>query len=264
MWDLPRPGLEPVSPALAGRFSTTAPPGKPERIFIALYPVLHMNVYLTWILDSHPQYPVCTIVITYEITVILCSPTTLAQSLGVHSLLPELSSLVSLISVSFPSNPSSTQASDWFFKNISDHVILLLKNLHCVLFLYPEAFKVDSKLFLYSSHTSLLYETFALVTLNDFPNTPSSFMPPCLECRHLFFISRNASWSQYYTSVKLSPIFPHRLSICIWMELHSTLITLYYNYLCFVFSTRLWALWPFGIPNIEHDLILNSCSVNIC
>ena len=25
MWDLPRPGLEPISPALAGRFSTTAP-----------------------------------------------------------------------------------------------------------------------------------------------------------------------------------------------------------------------------------------------
>ena len=29
MWDLPRPGLEPVSPALEGRFSTTVPPGKP-------------------------------------------------------------------------------------------------------------------------------------------------------------------------------------------------------------------------------------------
>ena len=29
MWDLPRPGLEPVFPALAGRFLTTAPPGKP-------------------------------------------------------------------------------------------------------------------------------------------------------------------------------------------------------------------------------------------
>ena len=28
MWDLPRPGLEPVSPALAGRLSTTVPPGK--------------------------------------------------------------------------------------------------------------------------------------------------------------------------------------------------------------------------------------------
>ena len=30
MWDLPRPGLEPASPALAGRLPTTAPPGKPH------------------------------------------------------------------------------------------------------------------------------------------------------------------------------------------------------------------------------------------
>ena len=28
MWDLPRPGMEPVSPALAGGFLTTVPPGK--------------------------------------------------------------------------------------------------------------------------------------------------------------------------------------------------------------------------------------------
>ena len=34
MWDLPRPGLEPVSPALAGRFSTTVPPGKPPNLFL--------------------------------------------------------------------------------------------------------------------------------------------------------------------------------------------------------------------------------------
>ena len=34
MWDPPRPGLEPVSPALAGRFSTTAPPGKPSASFL--------------------------------------------------------------------------------------------------------------------------------------------------------------------------------------------------------------------------------------
>ena len=33
MCDLPRPGLEPVSPALAGGFSTTAPPGKPSFLF---------------------------------------------------------------------------------------------------------------------------------------------------------------------------------------------------------------------------------------
>ena len=30
MWDLPGPGLQPVSPALAGGFLTTAPPGKSQ------------------------------------------------------------------------------------------------------------------------------------------------------------------------------------------------------------------------------------------
>ena len=34
MWDLPRPGLEPVSPALAGGFLTTEPPGKPQQIYL--------------------------------------------------------------------------------------------------------------------------------------------------------------------------------------------------------------------------------------
>ena len=33
MWDLPGPGLKPVSPALAGGFLTTAPPGKPDMFF---------------------------------------------------------------------------------------------------------------------------------------------------------------------------------------------------------------------------------------
>ena len=45
MWDPPRPGLEPVSPALAGRFSTTAPPGKP------LVPII-----LTWLFHFHYLY----------------------------------------------------------------------------------------------------------------------------------------------------------------------------------------------------------------
>ena len=40
MWDLPRPGLEPVSPALAGRLSTTAPPGKPP-----------VHIFLSFILE---------------------------------------------------------------------------------------------------------------------------------------------------------------------------------------------------------------------
>ena len=36
MWDPPRPGLEPVCPALAGRLSTTAPPGKPPLFLILI------------------------------------------------------------------------------------------------------------------------------------------------------------------------------------------------------------------------------------
>ena len=48
MWDLPRPGLEPVSPALAGRFSTTAPPGKPPRyILLATFKDIIQYLLLT-------------------------------------------------------------------------------------------------------------------------------------------------------------------------------------------------------------------------
>ena len=35
MWDPPRPGLEPASPALAGKLSTTAPPGKPSSVLLS-------------------------------------------------------------------------------------------------------------------------------------------------------------------------------------------------------------------------------------
>ena len=40
MWDLPRPGIEPVSPALADGFFTTEPPGKPKR---ELFESFHME-----------------------------------------------------------------------------------------------------------------------------------------------------------------------------------------------------------------------------
>ena len=33
MWDFPGPGIEPMAPALAGRFSTTGPPGKSSKAF---------------------------------------------------------------------------------------------------------------------------------------------------------------------------------------------------------------------------------------
>ena len=44
MWDLPRPGLEPVSPALTGRFSTTAPPGKPLMQYLS-------DIYVVYFID---------------------------------------------------------------------------------------------------------------------------------------------------------------------------------------------------------------------
>ena len=46
MWDLPRPGLEPVSPALAGRFSTTVPPGKPFFLTFCVVLPTHLALVL--------------------------------------------------------------------------------------------------------------------------------------------------------------------------------------------------------------------------
>ena len=94
MWDLPRPGLEPVSPALAGRFSTTAPPGKPWKdnlIPIKLYwhlyfkkcvsvsglhpfPLIfvcfHTNTILwlmTWIYERSNEWFWCDINISFDL-----------------------------------------------------------------------------------------------------------------------------------------------------------------------------------------------------
>ena len=39
MWDLPRPGIEPVSPALVGRFLTTGPQGEPVVLFTLVFPI---------------------------------------------------------------------------------------------------------------------------------------------------------------------------------------------------------------------------------
>ena len=46
MWDLPRPGLEPVSPALAGRFSTAAPPGKPRES--QFFKIIFINISIVF------------------------------------------------------------------------------------------------------------------------------------------------------------------------------------------------------------------------
>ena len=48
MWDLPRPGLEPVCPTLAGGFLTTAPPGKPQMFLFISEPMKLIHTYTLW------------------------------------------------------------------------------------------------------------------------------------------------------------------------------------------------------------------------
>ena len=52
MWDLPGPGIEPVSPALAGGFLTTVPPGKS----------LELDFYFLYFLSCCQLYHVCHVV----------------------------------------------------------------------------------------------------------------------------------------------------------------------------------------------------------
>ena len=60
MWDLPRPGLEPVSPALAGRLSTTAPPGKPwEHSWIETSQGTNEDLSWQWESKGEPHFLAC-------------------------------------------------------------------------------------------------------------------------------------------------------------------------------------------------------------
>ena len=43
MWDLPGPGLEPVSPELAGGFLTTVSPGKSEKLKFFSFQMFYLS-----------------------------------------------------------------------------------------------------------------------------------------------------------------------------------------------------------------------------
>ena len=59
MWDPPRPGLEPASPALAGRLSTTAPPGKPcKLLFKHTHTQTHTDTHTQTHTDTHTHTPI--------------------------------------------------------------------------------------------------------------------------------------------------------------------------------------------------------------
>ena len=56
MWDLPGSGLEPMSPALAGGFLTTAPPGKPYVLFLLSFlPILFHCLWPTQVEGFNSQ-----------------------------------------------------------------------------------------------------------------------------------------------------------------------------------------------------------------
>ena len=48
MWDLTKPGIEPMPPALAGGFFTTEPPEKPTTIFIEYRKGTEVYLKITW------------------------------------------------------------------------------------------------------------------------------------------------------------------------------------------------------------------------
>ena len=61
VWDPPRPGLEPVSPALAGRLSTTAPPGKPMMVYLNVNTSV-INIKSKWIYTyTTSSLPICLV-----------------------------------------------------------------------------------------------------------------------------------------------------------------------------------------------------------
>ena len=48
IWDLPESGIEPVSPALAGRLFTTEPPGKPQWRFLSRKMIYYLQICFTF------------------------------------------------------------------------------------------------------------------------------------------------------------------------------------------------------------------------
>ena len=70
MWDLPRPGLEPVSPALAGRFSTTVPPGKPpDKIFIIFRKKVTGNKSKSFKINERFRNPYNSLMVVFGLTI---------------------------------------------------------------------------------------------------------------------------------------------------------------------------------------------------
>ena len=68
MWDLPGPGLEPVCPASAARFSTTAPPGKSPRYLLFKEWLCCTKAPEGPLVSPHRSQPVLKVEATMEFT----------------------------------------------------------------------------------------------------------------------------------------------------------------------------------------------------
>ena len=105
MWDPPRPGLEPVSPAPAGRLSTTAPPGKPSCV------ILRMEIIP----------PPTQISITYHPGHIYCPLTVLLQALSSSQALlrPHSNHILHCLSLGDPGTGVSPSPVKWSWPNLT-------------------------------------------------------------------------------------------------------------------------------------------------
>ena len=56
LWDLPRLGIKPVSPALAGGFLTTGPPGKSKFVFLCTRTAPFCPHWEHHLLNLHPRF----------------------------------------------------------------------------------------------------------------------------------------------------------------------------------------------------------------
>ena len=74
MWDLPRPGIEPVSPALAGGFLTTAPPGKPPTTIGFLSQAFWVLLPLVYILGAGVPHVGCQYLASPGAAPVWCDP----------------------------------------------------------------------------------------------------------------------------------------------------------------------------------------------
>ena len=75
-WDLPRTGLEPVSSALAGRFSTTAPPGKALFSSFRLGFCFTLLIHCCWFFNIFifPNKSFVFLILFYFYTLLVISP----------------------------------------------------------------------------------------------------------------------------------------------------------------------------------------------